>query len=84
MPTLRLTDEQVLDLVQQLPDAQRDKLFAALLAERRRKWERWSEDAQDGARRAAALRGKNWDTMTEEEKEDFIDDVVHEDRQCNG
>ena len=27
-------------------------------------------------------RGLSWDTMSEDERESFIDDLVHEDRQC--
>jgi hypothetical protein len=30
------------------------------------------------ARIVAKERGYNWDTMTEEEKEEFIDNIVHE------
>jgi len=26
--------------------------------------------------------GKNWDVMSENEREEFIDDIIHEDRQC--
>ncbi|AKE65922.1 hypothetical protein MYAER_3584 [Microcystis aeruginosa NIES-2549] len=34
--------------------------------------------AIDKARIVAKERGYNWDTMTEEEKEEFIDNIVHE------
>jgi len=34
--------------------------------------------------RAAGQRGRDWDAMTEDEREAFLDDVVHEDRQCSG
>lgn len=30
-----------------------------------------------------ADRGLNWDAMTEAERENFVDDLVHEDRECN-
>jgi hypothetical protein len=35
-------------------------------------------------RAAAAQRGRDRDAMTEDEREAFIDDVVHEDRPCSG
>ena len=39
--------------------------------------------AESQVRQLCASRGLNWDAMTEEEREDFIDDLVHEDRECN-
>jgi len=40
------------------------------------------EYAEAQLRRLSAERGLDWNTMSEEERETFIDDVVHEDRQC--
>ena len=40
-------------------------------------------DAEAQLRRLCAVRGLNWDTMTEAERENFVDDLVHEDRECN-
>ena len=34
-------------------------------------------------RQICAARGLNWDTMTEAERENFVDDLVHEDRECS-
>ena len=28
-------------------------------------------------------RGLDWDAMTEAERENFVDDLIHEDRECN-
>ncbi len=80
MPTLKLSDEQVFELVEQLPREQREKLFQHLVYTA---WPEWAELAHYGAdriRKIAAERGKNWDVMTEEEREIFVDDLVHEDR----
>ena len=84
MPKLELTDEQVIELVKQLPPNQQEALFKFLL---RRRWGTWGELSrygQEGARRAAAECGRDWEAMTEEEREAFIDDLVHEDRGCSG
>lgn len=83
MPTLTLTDEQIIELVKQLPPTKQAELFQFLQQQQQEKWEELSRAGQGGVRRAALQRGKNWDTMTEDEREDFIDDIVHEDRQCN-
>jgi hypothetical protein len=45
-------------------------------------WESLSQYGQARARELAAQRGLNWDTMSDAEREAFIDDLVHEDRGC--
>lgn len=82
MPTVNLTDQQALELLKQLPAEQRAQLLEYLLAD----WPEWDElsvSAQEGARKAAKQRGRDWDSMSEEEKEDFVDELVHEDRDCS-
>jgi ATP phosphoribosyltransferase regulatory subunit HisZ len=82
MPTLTLTDDQIIELVKQLPLTKQAELFQFLQQQQQEKWKELSHAGQEGVRKAALQRGKNWDIMTEEEREDFIDDIVHEDRQC--
>jgi hypothetical protein len=82
MPTLELTDEQVMELVKQLPpERKREALFALAEAARARREERL-DYAEAQLRRLCAERGLDWDAMSEDEREAFIDDLVHEDRQC--
>ena len=40
-------------------------------------------DAERELRRLCADRGLNWESMTEAEREHFVDDLIHEDRECN-
>jgi hypothetical protein len=82
MPTLTVTHEQVAHLVRQLPEEQRRELLQVLLTESWPGWIVLSHSGQEGARAAAARRGRDWDVMSEEERESLIDDLVHEDRQC--
>ena len=78
MSNLELSDEQVISLVRGLP-AERKR--AALLA--------LAQDAQAGRderlrfgeaqlRRACAERGLDWDRMSEDERESFVDTLLHE------
>ena len=78
MSTLELSDEQVISLVRGLP-AERKR--AALLA--------LAQDAQAGRderlrfgeaqlRRTCAERGLDWDRMSEDERESFVDTFLHE------
>jgi hypothetical protein len=83
MPTLKLSDEQVIDLVKQLPKEQQDRLFEYLLVKDSPVWDEMTRYGEERARQVAAGRGQNWDAMTEEEKEDFVNELVHEDRHCS-
>ncbi|HXG09344.1 MAG TPA: hypothetical protein VNK04_06100 [Gemmataceae bacterium] len=38
--------------------------------------------AEAQLRRIAAERGLDWDKMSEEDREAFVDDLVHENRRC--
>jgi hypothetical protein len=79
MPTPTLTDEQVIDLVMQLPEAAQRRLMQALLTRPWASWRALSQHGAAGVLAAAAQRGYDWDAMNEEEREAFIDDVLHED-----
>jgi len=78
MSSVELSDEQVISLVRGLP-AERKR--AALLA--------LAQDTQAGRqdrlrfgeaqlRRAGAERGLDWDRLSEDERESFVDGLLHE------
>ncbi len=82
MPILELTEEQVVNLVKQLaPERQRAALLALAAGAGQGRQERIMY-AEEQLRRVSAERGLNWDAMSEDEREAFIDDLVHEDRPC--
>jgi len=81
MPTLTVTDEQVIELVKQLPPERKRAALLALAEEARAQREARLDYAEAQLRRLCADRGLDWDTMSEDEREAFIDDLVHEDRQ---
>ena len=82
MPTLELTDQQVVELVMQLPTEQKRTALLALANDAAARRDERMEFAQAQIRRVCAERGLNWDKMSEDERESFIDDLVHEDRPC--
>lgn len=82
MSMLPLTDKQVIEWVEQLPPTKQENLFKFLLTQQWGTWVDLSREGRAGARRAAAQRGRDWEAMTEDEREAFIDALVHEDRQC--
>jgi hypothetical protein len=75
MPKLTLSNEQVIGLVKQLPEAQQREVYKILILSQWDRWESLSNYAIDKARIVAKERGYDWDTMTEEEKEEFIDNI---------
>lgn len=83
MPTLTLTDEQIIELVKQLPPTQQAKLCEFLLKARWGGLDKFTQDGEEHGRMAAWKGGLDWDAMNDEERIDFVDDIVHEDRQCS-
>ncbi len=82
MPILELSDAQVVDLVKQLPpERQRAALLALAAGAAQRRDERM-QFAEGQLRRLAAERGLEWDEMSDNRRQDFIDDLLHEDRPC--
>lgn len=78
MATLSLTDEQVVQLVKQLPPQSKRRVLADLTAERDPWWQLAALDGEKDMRRLAMTRGLDWDTMTEAQRETFVDDILHE------
>jgi hypothetical protein len=79
MPNFTLTNEQVVELVKQLPTEQQIEVFRFLLLQQWGQWESLSKYGVDKAMIVAQERGQDWDVMTEDEREAFIDELVHED-----
>ncbi len=79
MPTFTLTNEQVIELVKQLPSEQQIEVFRFLLLQQWGQWEFLSRYGADRVKLVAQERGRDWDTMTEDEREAFIEEVVYED-----
>ncbi len=79
MPTVTLSNEQVVELVKQLPAQQQVEVFRLLLLQHWETWASLSSYGADRARLVADERGYDWDAMTEGEREAFVVGVVHED-----
>lgn len=84
MPTIQLTDTQVIELVKQLPPERKRAALLILAETTRAQREARVDYAEAQLRRLGAERGQDWDAMSEEAREAFIDDLVHEDRPCAG
>lgn len=78
MPVLNISNEQVVEMVKQLPPEQKTEIFQFLLLQNWEEWESLSQYGTAKIRIIAKEYGYNWDLMTETEREEFIDQVVHE------
>jgi hypothetical protein len=77
MAMLTLDDDQVLALVRQLPSERKTWLLRALVSDL---WPRWAELAEYAGQRVrgvAAARNQDWDSMSDNERDAFIDNIVH-------
>ena len=81
--TVELTTDQVVGFVQQMPAEERRALLLAIAEQAAANREARIDRAETQFRRLCAGRGLDWDTMTEAERENFVDDLIHEDRECS-
>jgi len=82
MPTLALSLEQLKDLINQLQPEQKRDVLVALAEDTPDRRQARMELAEAQLRQTCARRGLEWDRLTEEERLQFVDNLVHEDRSC--
>ena len=78
MPSIILSNEQVVELVKQLPQEQKIEIFRFLLISQWQEWQHLSSYGINKVKLAAKERGYDWEKMSEAEREEFIDEVLHE------
>ena len=77
MSVLELTDEQVISLVRQLPAERKRTALIALAQDAQARRENRLRFGEAQLRRACAERGLNWDRLSEDEREAFVNDLLH-------
>jgi hypothetical protein len=82
MAVLELTKEQIFDLVRQMPAEQKREMLLTLAANAPVDRAKRQQFAEEQLRRLCAQRGLVWAALTADEREAFIDDLIHEDRTC--
>jgi hypothetical protein len=78
MNVLELTDDQVISLVRQLPAARKRAALLALAQEAQAHREERIRFAEAQLRRECSERGMDWDCMSEDEREAFVNSLLHE------
>jgi hypothetical protein len=83
MAVLELTKEQIFDLVRRMPAEQKREMLLLLAANAPAERAQRQQFAEEQLRRLCAARGLDWDALSADEREAFIDDLIHEDRTCD-
>ena len=81
--TVELTTDQVVGFVQQMPAEERRALLLAIAEQAAANREARIDHTEAQLRQLCVDRGLDWEAMTETERENFVDDLIHEDRECN-
>ena len=81
--TVKLTVKEIIDFLQQIPPREKIALLTTLAEQAHAEHAEQIQYGKAKIRKICAERGLDWDAMTEEERIDFIDDLVHEDRACD-
>lgn len=78
MPVIELSAEQVAQLVEQLSPEERLQVLLQLASSARTRMETHRTEAEQRLRTLAAERGLDWDALTEEQRMEFVDELLHE------
>ena len=78
MPSVILTDDQVIDLVKQLPPQHKRTVLLVLAESAQALRSERMDYAETQLRLRATERGLLWDSLTDDEREALIDDLLHE------
>ncbi|MCW5934705.1 MAG: hypothetical protein KIT45_10495 [Fimbriimonadia bacterium] len=76
MPVLKVKPEQIVELVEQLSPEERLEILLKLAQPARERMKAHREFASQRLREIAAERGLDWDDLTEEARETFVDNLI--------
>ena len=79
MVALSDQERQVLDIIGTLSAERRRMVLYELARDSREAWERNTAYAEEQLHRLAGERGQDWDRMDDEQRLQFVDDLLHED-----
>jgi hypothetical protein len=82
MATVELTNDQLIEIIRQLPSERKREALLALAGDANVNRAKRMEFAEQQFRRVAYERGLDWDAMSEEDRQALADDLIHEDRTC--
>jgi hypothetical protein len=79
MVALTPQEKEVVNRFQQLPPERQRFLMLLMLRTDPDRWRRYQADGERQLRARAAERGLDWDRLDDEQRQDFVNDLLHED-----
>ncbi len=80
MISLTAQEKEVVDQFRRLPPERRRPVMSAMFATDVDCWQAHRPAAEARLRELASLKGLNWDALDDDQKLEFTDALVHEDR----
>lgn len=74
-----LQSPEILEKARQLPPEEQIELAITLLLSQWSVWHELSDKGQTAIRQLASQKGLDWDSLSDEERERLVDEILHED-----
>ena len=75
--TVKVADDEIVEMASRLPPAAKRKLLKVLIPDMDR-FESLVDYGEERAREVAATRGIDWDGLTSVQREELVDQILHE------
>jgi hypothetical protein len=80
MVALTKQEKEVVDLFQQLPPERQRYVMLRMFRTDADRWQHYQNEGEQKLRKMAAERGQDWDKLDDEQRQDLVNDLPHEDR----
>lgn len=80
MVALTPQEKDVVARFQQLPPERQRYLMLVMFRTDADRWRRYQAEGEQRLRGLAAERGLDWDRLDDEQRQEFVNDLLHEDR----
>lgn len=80
MIALTKEEKEVVDQFQQLPPERQRYVMLQMFRTDADRWQSYQKEGEQQLRKLAAERNKDWDKLDDEQRQDLVNDLLHEDR----
>jgi len=80
MVTLTKQEKEVVDRFQQLPPERQRYVMLQMLRTDEDRWKHYQKEGEEQLRKLATERGQDWDKLDDEQRQDLVNGLLHEDR----
>jgi hypothetical protein len=80
MVALTKQEKEVVDRFQELPPERQRYVMLLMFRTDADRWRHYQKDGEQQLRKLAAERGQDWDKLDDEQRQDLVNDLLHEDR----